>query len=90
MLKVYKYNLNLGFTSLKVPADADILSVGQQDGLAKLWALVDPEKPTEERRFVLVGTGHEIHFPLDTLHFVGRVTHAHFEWHVFEVREVAQ
>lgn len=45
---------------LRMPRGATVLSVQTQDGRPCLWALVDPQKPTVDRRFELYGTGHPV------------------------------
>jgi len=45
---------------IKMPVDAQILSVGKQgDGLC-MWYLVDTDGQDEYRRFIVYGTGHDI------------------------------
>ena len=41
-----------------MPRGARILSVGEQRGDINVWAIVDPEVPTEARTFLVLGTGH--------------------------------
>ena len=67
-LAVWKYKLTPELCTLEMPAGATVLHVDAQrhsgmDGVwddACLWALVDPQAPTEPREFLTVGTGHGI------------------------------
>lgn len=56
---VWKFDLPINdhFT-MSMPEGAEILSAGVQGGRAVLWALVDIDALTTERRFTLHGTGH--------------------------------
>ena len=60
MFSVYKYMLEPTTTqTVQMPADAAILKVDFQDGIACLWALVciDDGHPVESRTFMILGTG---------------------------------
>ena len=46
---------------VEMPAGATILTVQVQAKKPFIWAVVDPEKPIEQRRFALRGTGHWLH-----------------------------
>lgn len=82
--------------SLLMPKGAQILSLGLQRGEPKIWALVEPDAPKEERNFVGRGTGHPIQQTVDektgcvdvnTYTFIGTVVMLddNFVYHVFEV-----
>ena len=43
-----------------VPQGGIIRSVGEQGGVCQMWIQVDERAPTEQRRFEIVGTGHDI------------------------------
>jgi len=59
--RVYKYPLRVeDETWVTMPFDAKVLAVQEQLGEPYLWALVFPSGPPCERRFRLVGTGHDI------------------------------
>ena len=54
MKRIYKYD----------PAGSSILHVNEQtDNDVKLWAIVETDYDVVERRFFVVGTGHDL--PLD-------------------------
>lgn len=87
MRKVFKYTIEPNdYFTLSLPFGAQILSVQEQDGHPRLWALVDPhEERVELHTFRFVGTGHGIEdlnmIFIDTIQFkeLGLV------FHVFEV-----
>lgn len=60
MKAVYKYNLH-PYARNMMPVGAKPLSVHAQGNDLCLWALVDTEAELENREFVIVGTGHEVH-----------------------------
>lgn len=75
---------------IEMPASASILHAADQGGCVELWAFVDDEAELQERRFILVGTGHEIP-ELDAdqaREHVGTVLTmgGAFVWHIFEIR----
>ncbi len=61
-MKVYKYPITppSNYFTLDLPKGAQILTADVQGGIVCLWALVDPEAPTQTRKFRWAGTGHEI------------------------------
>jgi len=86
-MKVYKYDLTLGYTPLILPVGAKILHFDIQRDIPRIWVLVNPEASTEKRRFVIYGTGHEIKETKSKLKFIGTalMCDGHFVWHLFEV-----
>jgi hypothetical protein len=83
MKTIYKYNLSLP-GSKAMPLGSTIVKVGIQNGQCCIWALVDTNAPIEERRFVIVGTGHELD---DNMVYVGTVFEEPFVWHVMELKK---
>ena len=60
--KIYKYPIQLTRqTEVEMPIIRSLLKVGfdPQDTLS-VWALVDPEGPTEKVQFRVFDTGHEV------------------------------
>ena len=56
---VWKWTLTArDLTTIRVPKGGKLLSVHEQRGQICLWALVDPQKETEERTIRIAGTGH--------------------------------
>ena len=62
MKSIWKYTLNIEDNPvLRMPANAQILSVGNQREQLCLWALVDTQTTvTEGRHFRIAGTGHPV------------------------------
>jgi hypothetical protein len=58
MRVIHKYELT--GSQILMPQFAELLHVGEQDGIAYVWALVDPAQPMVLRRVSVVGTGHRI------------------------------
>ena len=59
MKTIHKFKLDPeGVVSM--PADAEILAVQTQRDYPYIWAIVDPEKPVDERRVKVYGTGHQL------------------------------
>lgn len=83
---VWKFNLSAITTTLDLPEDSRILSVGAQGDFICLWALVDPEARKVKRTFKFYGTGWNIEEPVTTLRYVGTVQmpYTGFVFHVFE------
>lgn len=58
---VYKYTLPpFSAAAIRMQRGARVLHIAGQRDRVCLWALVDPHAEMEERRFVVVGTGHEM------------------------------
>ncbi len=80
---IYKYNIDGGGRVL-LPQGALILDIQYQQDVLMLWALVDPEKPGENRSFVVFGTG----WTLSADHsykYWKTIQQGAFVWHIFEV-----
>ena len=78
--RVWKFELLSA--SVRMPAYAEVLTVGVQGESVFLWALVDPSAPYFDRRFVVHGTGHPITEPLGR--FVGTAFVEGLVFHVWE------
>ena len=81
MKKIYKYELTSQNCTLKLPKDAEILTVKLQNATPTLWALVDPEAELENRHICIIGTGWEVE---DTMKYITTYIDGYFVWHVFE------
>ncbi len=83
---IWKYLLATGLNPVNMPSGAHVLSAhGQRDEVC-IWALVDPERPVEGRRFWVLGTG-DITDPAVSLGaFIGTVLldGGDYVLHVFE------
>lgn len=88
MAAILKYQLKIeDRQTIKLPANARLLSVKDQMGVLCLWAFVNPPGNPLERVIRIVGTGHEL--PADFLKhhdFIGTVVQDEIGgvWHVFE------
>jgi len=73
---VYKYAVPVtrpGVFRISMPVGAEVISVGLQDNMPYLWAVVDlDEDRSADREFCFIGTGQEIP-PLWPPLFVGTV-----------------
>lgn len=71
---------------LEMPRSADILCVQMHRGRPRLWALVDPSAPTEERTFSVVGTGNPAdHVRHEPEFYIGTFQVEVLVWHLFEL-----
>lgn len=76
-------SLNFGRFVQPLPAGAEILCIALQDGLPRLWTLVDPKAPTEPRIFWIVGTGKLVGDGL-TYRATWQQKGGMLVWHLFE------
>lgn len=84
-MKIYKYQLEIkDEQGVKMPSEAQILSVGNQHGRLCLWANVYPNNEIVTRSIVICGTGHKS--PVGNYKFVGTVIQLDgaLVWHVFQ------
>lgn len=82
---VWKYEVSDGMTAM--PPGAEIVHAGPDpDGVACVWALVDPHAWNEHRSFHIYGTGHEV--PAGALH-IGSWVEGPFVWHLFDLNPPA-
>ena len=82
---IWKYSLLIkDYNLIEMPFGAEILSFQLQYGVPTIWALVDPTLEKAERRFILVGTGHDI--KERGLKYVGtiKMTDNNLVYHLFE------
>ena len=84
MKVIYKYELK-SKCQFEMPKTAEIIYVNYQKGGIFMWAMVDTEKETQTRSFIIVGTGHQI--KEDCISSIGSVMSpaGDFVFHVFEV-----
>lgn len=89
MIKVHKYTLGGIFHkyTFKIPKNAKVINTASQDNRLVLWALVDTDKPVEERSFVAVTTGDDIkEYQLEELVPVGTcIDEGGGVSHIFEI-----
>jgi len=83
MRAVWKFPVEFPNCELEMPQNSWIIHVNSQgEDRVVLWVDVDTEAKRVKRRFVVVGTGHEI--PAGGV-FVGSVKDSPYMWHLFEV-----
>lgn len=80
---IYKYHLaNMPSQVKNMPAGAQILHVGMQEGEVCLWAIVDPSQPDEERK-IFMTAGAPI---LESYkQYLGTIMYGNYVMHVFEI-----
>lgn len=83
-MKIFKYKLSIGITTLKIPAPAKILSVQTQEGEPMVYAMVDDKKEFVEKKILTVMTGKEN--DLEGFRFIGTLmlSGGMFVLHAFE------
>ena len=89
---IWKFYLQVTDTqTISMPRDATILDVQVQEGemhdipikQITVWAIVNPDNPTESVTFHLCATGHPINFVRAAQRYIGTVQIYGFVWHVF-------
>jgi hypothetical protein len=89
--RVYKYALPVeDIFTLTLPFGAELLHVDEQHGAPCLWALVNPDATSEQRRFRLAGTGHPIEIAKPMRHVGTFFLHGgELVFHLFEILDGA-
>lgn len=86
-MRIFKYKLEVGDKMhIDMPSGAEVLAVQVQYDTVCIWALVDPDRPTQTRTFRVFGTGHEMP-QSEALNYIGtfQLLDGQFVGHVFEV-----
>lgn len=90
MKTIYKYELReQSYQTVEIPGGpgAWFLHVGWQPDALYVWAMVDTDKPMQDVRFKILGTGWPIEGDGVEWSFVGTVqTPVGLVWHVFKER----
>lgn len=83
--QIWKFELQVTDTqSVVMPAGANPLYVADQNGNLCLWAVVNPQKPSESRDVWVVGTGNSMPTEIELYgDYIGTVQQGRFVWHVF-------
>lgn len=84
--EIWKYPIQVtDWFEIAMPYEAEILCCQMQIDTPCIWALVNPDAPTEVRKFRLAGTGHAIFE--SALTFVGtfQMAGGALVFHLFEV-----
>lgn len=72
MKTIHKYHVQaVDKPVVNMPRGARVLSFHSQNDQPYIWALVDPDEPTQPRRFYLVGTGNPFEYNPASLRFIG-------------------
>ena len=85
MKKIFKYKLIPGINELKLPKQAEFLSVGAQQDNLVIWALINELNINEFRYIEVLMTGEEV--PVDMgvqREFIGTTQVGWLVFHVFE------
>lgn len=85
MKTIYKYQVIGPGERVRMPADAQIVTGGEQDGMLFVWSLhgiPDDATTYRDRYFEVYGTGHRI--PEDAT-YISTFFSGPFVWHVFEL-----
>jgi len=87
-MRIYKYPVPIADNFIiEMPLQAQILSFQAQYDVLNLWAAVWPNSSLEERKFSIIGTGHDIDMDY-VKKFIGtvQVMSGKFVWHLFEMK----
>jgi hypothetical protein len=91
MKTIWKFPLMIADRQeIVMPQGARLLSVGLQNGLMQLWAVVDPSRPKSTRTIAIVGTGHDMDsHEIERWFFVGTciTMGGRIVWHIFDAGE---
>lgn len=89
MTTIWKFPFHIRDTvAIEMPRGATVLPhleparLEQGEPGLVIWAVVDPDQPTETRVFHVVGTGHPM--PETPLNYIGSALAGPLVWHVFE------
>ncbi len=82
MKTIWKFPLKLvDIQDIKLPIESQFLSCINQDDMATLYFIVNPELPKTRLEIFIYGTGNPA-YPEDKI-FLGTVSIGHFVWHIF-------
>ena len=80
---IYKYQLDItDRQNVKLPIDAEILSIQDQGGVVCMWAKIDPNKIAIDRTIIIYGTG----IPCEDIEgtFISTLQVGAMVWHFFQ------
>lgn len=87
-MKIYKYPIPIiDKFVIEMPLDSKILSFQMQNELPMIWAAIWENSLTEERKFSIRGTGHDIDMDF-VKQYIGTVQQfsGNLVWHLFEMK----
>ncbi len=88
-LAVWKYSLGMiPQGTVEIQRGAKILSVGEQEGIMTIWALVDTDEIKVHRNILVVGTGHVYEDETFDKEFIGTIFFGAYVFHIFDGGEV--
>ncbi len=83
MRRIFKYTIHIADKfSIEFPKGFQILRVACQDGVPRLWALIDDTSHLSEYDFRIVGTGHPV--PEGIGPYIDTFQEGQMVWHLFE------
>ena len=83
---IYKYELNLGITTIYVPKGYEVLTAQIQDDRLQVWIKIDSDvNPDQELVFDVVKTGWPLAVYATSMKYVSTVqeTNGLYVWHIF-------
>lgn len=84
-MKIYKYPLYVQEgAEITMPKGAQVLCVQEQNNRPYIWALTDPERPDETRRFSVYGTSWDVTSPPGKYVGTFQLDNGSLVFHVFE------
>ena len=85
MHTIHKFQVPLvDIPVLFMPKGSNILSFQVQNNIPVIWALVDDEAVMENKRFIMLGTGHPASNVIDHLcKYIGTIQLDGLVWHLF-------
>ena len=89
MMKIHKYKVLPSFEiqTLNEPGIHSIVSAAEQNGEVVLYARIEQNYHSKQKKFMVIGTGWEVDVSKEySLHFVNTVKTGGFVWHVFEAQ----
>lgn len=85
MKHIYKYKLGISdYREIKMPKNAQVLTVKNQNNDIFIWAIVNPLEDEEVRSFMVFGTGNDYDLSNSNIVYIDTVIINQFVWHVFE------
>jgi hypothetical protein len=87
MYKIYKYPFEIKDEFIiEMPYDSKILNAFCQNDIPCMWALVNPQRKLQKRKFTIIGTGHPIEETYNLEHIsTFSQSDGKFIWHLFEI-----
>lgn len=84
MKKIFKYELKIKDSQIvKIPDEAKILSVKNQNNKLVVWAEVSDNQMINDVEFLVIGTGNPIDKKLYNYKFIDSVIMGQFVWHIY-------